>query len=273
MREPPFVIPVPSNRYFLDDHCANCLHLLPEHVEALVCSSWCAEIAAHVRYMRRVYRDGRVNDSDVQEAIQIRNAFLLVGGYGALDRTLRPAVRAEVKVRDGGRCRQCGRPGAEIDHIAGSSGELENLQLLCAQCHRAKTAENMVPTTPHEQSLLRALFLTRVASDEPTLLGDDEVTWPSAWPSLKSARKKRARDARASALTTADPIPARDDDTGEYGPAMPRTVDDDSGYGPNSMSLGRWTPTAGRDQRRSPRDPAAGRGDGWASAVRHDLTY
>ena len=274
MREPPFVVLVPGNRHFLDDHCANCLQRLPEDVEALVCSSWCSEIAAHVRYMRRVFRDGRVNDPDVREAIQIRNAFLLVGGYGALDRTLRPAVRTEVKVRDGGRCRQCGRPGTEIDHIAGSSGGLDNLQLLCAECHRAKTAENMVPTTPHERSLLTALFQTRVVPDEPTLLADDEVTWQSAWQSLRSARKKRVRNARAAALTTAaDPILARYDDTFEYGPAMPRTVDDESGYGPDSISLGRWTTTAGRDQRRSPRDSAAGRGDGRTTTARPDLTY
>lgn len=124
MREPPFVVTVPSDRYLLDDHCANCLEVLPEDVEVLFCSSWCSEIWGSVRYMRRVFRDGRIEDPDVREAIQTRNAFLLVGGYGSLGRTLRASVRAQVKVRDAGRCQSCGKPGTEIDHIAGNPQSL-----------------------------------------------------------------------------------------------------------------------------------------------------
>ena len=85
MRTPPFAITTPQDRYFLDDHCANCLEPLPEDVEALFCSAWCAEIADTVRYQRRVFRDGRIQRPDVQEAIRTRNAFLLIGGYRSLD--------------------------------------------------------------------------------------------------------------------------------------------------------------------------------------------
>lgn len=194
MREPPFVVEVPEGRYFKDDHCANCLDPLPEDEETLFCSAWCAEIASTVRYQRRVFRDGRIKQPDVREAVMIRNAFLLAGGYHSLGRTLPQATRSEVKIRDGGRCKICGKAGVEIDHIAGSSPDLENLQLLCADCHHAKTAENLRPASPQQSALLQALFVTRVVPDEPTLLADDDVQWQRAWRGLKSGRKKRFVD-------------------------------------------------------------------------------
>lgn len=191
---PPFVIEVPQPRHFQDDHCANCLTELPLDAQGLYCSTWCQEVAAHVRYMRRVFRDGRIADPDVQLAIQTKNAFLLIGGYRSLGRNLTPRIRTEVRERDGGKCQQCGRPGIEVDHIAGSSDELDNLQLLCLDCHHAKTAENMVPAGPEERESLRGLFETRVVPDEPQLLADDEIGWNSIWRSLQAARKQRFLD-------------------------------------------------------------------------------
>jgi len=192
--QPPFLIEVPHSRYFVEDHCANCLEPLPEDVEALFCSSWCSEVAESVRYQRRVFRDGRIEQPDVREAIGIRNALLLAGGYKALGRTLTVSVRAQVKARDHGRCTRCGKPGVDIDHIDGNSGELDNLQLLCVDCHRAKTAENLVPASPEHRELLKALFVTRVLPDDPRLLADDEVAWATAWRGLKSGRRKRFVD-------------------------------------------------------------------------------
>ena len=59
------------------------------------------------------------------------------------------ALRHAVLVRDGFRCRQCGRPGRlEADHVVpierGGTDAMENLQALCAgapdRCHDRKTA-------------------------------------------------------------------------------------------------------------------------------------
>ncbi len=194
MRTPPFIVAVPHHRYFQDDHCANCLEPLPEDEETLFCSAWCAEIASTVRYQRRVFRDGRIEQPDVREAVVVRNAFLLAGGYRSLGRILTQATRTEVKVRDGGLCRICGKPGIEIDHIADSSADLDNLQLLCTDCHHAKTAQNLQPARPEQTDLLKALFLNRVVPDEPALLADDDVQWQVAWRGLKSARRKRFVD-------------------------------------------------------------------------------
>ena len=53
------------------------------------------------------------------------------------------AIRARVLRRDGHRCRMCGQPGAEVDHIVpvskGGSWEAANLQTLCRPHHIAKT--------------------------------------------------------------------------------------------------------------------------------------
>lgn len=217
MQEPPFVVKVPSDRYFLDDHCANCLCPLPEAVEGLFCSIWCKEIAGAVRYQRGVFRDGRIDDPLVKQAIIFKNAFLLEGGYQALGRTLSPSIRTDVKTRDGGTCQMCGKAGTDIDHIDGSSPSLDNLQLLCADCHNAKTAENLEPAGLKQKVLLFALQLTRVMPEIPTLLADDQVEWKRVWLALRTARKQRllsdltARGVPTKGLKTRiDMITARD---------------------------------------------------------------
>jgi hypothetical protein len=186
--------------------------------------------------MRSVFRDGRIADPNVMQAVQTRNAFLLVGGYSALDRKLQPSVRAQVKARDNGQCQECGAPAVEIDHIDGSSGELDNLQLLCRDCHHAKTAENMAPASPKQQSRLQALMVSRVWPDEPKLLSDDEIHWQSLWLSLKAARKARLLSAAAEAARKNDLKLAPPHET-EYKPAMPRSVDDDTGEDASSYFI------------------------------------
>ncbi|MGF2948219.1 HNH endonuclease [Microbacterium alcoholitolerans] len=205
--EPPFVIDVPHPRFFRDDHCANCLTELPIDIQGLYCSTWCQEVAAHVRYLRRVFRDGRFTDPDVQLAIQTKNAFLLVGGYRSLGRQLTPQLRAEVRVRDSGRCQQCGKTGAEVDHIQGNSDDLENLQLLCLDCHHKKTAQNFVPASENSKRLLKGFMKTRVQPADPQLLADDEQDWNGLWRRLQSERKERFN----ARLKAADVRVRRDD--------------------------------------------------------------
>lgn len=141
--------------------------------------------------MRGASHDGRIRNPDVQLAIQTRNAFLLVGGYRALGRSISEPSRVEIITRAAGRCRQCGKPGDEIDHISGNSNELENLQLLCADCHHAKTADSMRPASREQDRLLRDLVSTRVKPKEPRLLADDERRWSKEWQGLRKARKER----------------------------------------------------------------------------------
>lgn len=190
---------------FIADHCANCLQPLPVRVSGLFCGSWCRETGEVVRYWRGTLRDGRLEDDPlVREALRTRVAFLLMGGYYQLDRSLSPAVKDDVRSRDAGACQGCGSLGTEIDHIDGSSGELENLQLLCGECHRAKTATNLVPAPAEEAALIQMIFLARVMPEEPILLADDSEHWRQRWQGLKKDRKVRfVRRMEAMGIETA----------------------------------------------------------------------
>ena len=46
----------------------------------LFCSELCKEEAKFVRYFRRCSHDGRINQADVQEALEIRFAHIMAGG-------------------------------------------------------------------------------------------------------------------------------------------------------------------------------------------------
>ncbi len=75
--------------------------------------------------------------------------FTLVttGRIGPAERTFPANVQREVWERDGGRCRSCGSTqDLQFDHIlpfskGGSSSTIENCQLLCGRCNRAKLAK------------------------------------------------------------------------------------------------------------------------------------
>src|SRR5262249_29900336 len=117
--------------------CPNCNQ--PIRVAELFCSELCKQEAKFVRYVRACGRDGRDKQPDVQEAIRIRLAIILGGGYPEKERQIDKSIRKAIIERDKGRCKNCGNPGDQIDHISGSSNELENLQLLCRKCHNQKT--------------------------------------------------------------------------------------------------------------------------------------
>lgn len=186
-----FIVTTPEPRHFVDDHCANCLAPLPDDLVMLFCSSWCKDIAGRGRYWRRVIRDGRIEDPSVENQVKMDLAFLLIGGYESLGRKVPTATRAEVILRDDGKCQSCGKPGTDVDHIAGNSDDADNLQLLCTDCHRRKTNASLVPAPDEERALITAFYLTRIEPDEPRLLADDEQEWEGLWRSLQAARKRR----------------------------------------------------------------------------------
>lgn len=235
---------------FEPDRCANCFEPLPndlEHRPVLFCSELCQQTASDVRYWRKALRVGTFqNDPEVREAINMRLAHLLAGGYNAKARTIPASVRSEVVARDKV-CVRCGAAGEEIDHMNGDSNDPADLQFLCGPCHRAKTAESFVPASEEQQAFLADLEQRRVLPHEPALLCDDEAFWEDIWRKLHSERLKRIEwsdvlefeepfDSSEAIIAEiqaySDRRPEIDDSY--YDDHEARGEDDDSGYGPDS---------------------------------------
>ena len=161
----------------------------------LFCSEACADEAKLIRYVRRCKRDGRINRPDVREAIEIRIAHAVSGGYDAKERLLPTAVREAVFERDNGRCQKCDQPGTDIDHIHGSSNDLDNLQLLCKSCHNQKTKAGIVPLTPEHERYAEIKAKAdglrfRTEAQPPQRVCDDEESWLTLYPQVMSERRQ-----------------------------------------------------------------------------------
>lgn len=152
---------------------------------ALYCGEHCRGYAKDVRYFRKCARLGKMMDSDVREALKIRMSHLVVGGYSSKARVVAPKLRADVLTANGGLCCACDdAPATELDHISGSSGERDNLQGLCDECHNSKTRSRMTAHMNAEQRVIRDAFLARVRSKEPLRLCDNYETWDGVRQSL-----------------------------------------------------------------------------------------
>lgn len=188
-------VPEGESSYFLPDHCANCLVPLDEDRPSLYCSDWCATTSELIRYARATTSDGRFDaDPLVRDAIQIRLAFAVIGGYPRAARRIPDTVRAEVTQRDGGICVQCGEPANQIDHIDGDETTPANLQLLCDPCHREKTRSSMVPADDVTAFMQRLMWALRVMPETPLLLVDDHTRWRHIHNGLRRERRARLAD-------------------------------------------------------------------------------
>lgn len=177
--------------FFLEDHCANCLEPLVPWSIKLFCDDWCKDVAGDTRYARNAYMNHRIYDPLVFNAIQIRFAHNMSGGYDAAARVVPSSMRAAVTARDRGVCVVCGQPANQLDHINGADGTFENLQLMCDPCHRTKTSDSIVLAPPHVQHLWPSWWKLRVEPANPLLLADDQYQWKFIWQELKSERKQR----------------------------------------------------------------------------------
>jgi 5-methylcytosine-specific restriction endonuclease McrA len=175
--------------------CQNCdaqLTLQQARRGKLFCSEKCQQTANTVRYGRATLLDGRYKrDPLVRQAIDIRIAIILGGGYPEKARALSPEQREAIFKRDGRRCRLCGAPATDIDHIAGSSSDPENLQALCKPCNMAKARANFRSATPEEAAEGNAIW-ARIRAERPVRLCDDEKKWDELWREIASEQRKFA---------------------------------------------------------------------------------
>jgi 5-methylcytosine-specific restriction endonuclease McrA len=169
--------------------CVNCDQ--PVGVDALYCGELCRQAAKTIRYARAVIADGRIRDPEVAEAVQIRLASVLGGGYAERERRLTPDQRLEIFERDDWTCRVCGGKAEQIDHIGKGNGDINepaNLQAICGGCHNAKTKESHRPIATPEQRE-RADALKRRIDAETPLRECDRADWDAIWRGLLKGRR------------------------------------------------------------------------------------
>lgn len=170
--------------------CPNCGK--PLNDKKLFCSDLCRDEAKFVRYFRACIADGRYEQIDVKEALRIRLAHILSGGYQERLRQVSKETREIVIKRDEGLCLKCGAKGFQIDHIEGDNNDIKNLQLLCAKCHLQKTQKDFTKiskqTHPKEWAKREALIY-RVKSPQPAQLCDCP-DWDKKWNIVKKRRNE-----------------------------------------------------------------------------------
>jgi len=177
----------PRDAHPLDRPCANCARMVVSAAhQTTYCSDLCSQVAGMMRYHRKQEQKGTLRRHDIRDYLKDEAARIAGGGYPRRARRLSPNVRAAVIQRDDGRCRLCGQPGQEVDHIVDSSSSLENLQLLCLDCHHAKTAALMVVAAEAEQELVLRPLKVR-AMEHPPRQPSDMLAW-SHWGWIKGAK-------------------------------------------------------------------------------------
>jgi 5-methylcytosine-specific restriction endonuclease McrA len=176
--------------------CQNCdAPLTPEQARhgTLFCSEKCQQTAKAIRYGRATLRDGRYQrDLDVRQAIDMRIAHILGGGYPERACSLSDEQREAIFIRDNRRCCLCGAPATSIDHIAGSSPDPSNLQALCKPCNMAKARAHFRKATLEEAAEGNAIW-ARIRATQPVRLCDDEKQWNELQKEIAAEQRKRAR--------------------------------------------------------------------------------
>ena len=158
-----------------------------------------------------------MNQPDVQDAIRIKMAMVLGGGYPETARALSDDLRATVYERAEWLCENCGavlrctqrrsengrlertffrlsdaEPAepdldavATVQHCHGSSNDLADRKAFCKRCNNAD-AENKVLPLPADspQATIRREVIARWEASTPLRLCDD-VNWKTQWRSIR----------------------------------------------------------------------------------------
>ena len=198
-RKPGAYDPLPLYEHpFVAGLCINCDQTLVTPKMPLYSSEVCRQTAKVIRYARSCRDDGRIELGDVQEAIQMRVAHILSGGYHEKARRLSSPVREKVLERAGGRYENCGRafiasdPNAmpTIQHLNGSEANVENLQAWCRRCNMIDAQSRFIPVADDspEIALLHEIR-TRWESPRPLRACDDHEFWNDDWRRYERAAK------------------------------------------------------------------------------------
>jgi len=182
-----------------DFSCVNCDGTIPwNQKKKIYCGTFCKEQAKDIRWIRGTIIRGVYDDPDVVIARKTRIAHLNAGGYLSLNRRIPIQTRFAVMRKYNHKCATCGKKDVdgthEVDHIEDSSNSIDNLQLLCIPCHRAKTMANIVSVEENdprreEIDIHVKELKERVFSPSALKLCDDYGNWPAIETRIRASRK------------------------------------------------------------------------------------
>jgi hypothetical protein len=157
------------------------------------CSLVCHQTLKTIHYARATVADGRFQrDPTIAEALDVRIAYILAGGYHEVERRVSPALRAQVFERDGYKCVLCGAPATQIDHIAGDANTPENLRASCGACNLGLAQAHLVPAPPDKAAIADRIW-ERIFAPTPLFERDDEIAWPETQKRLMAERRLEVR--------------------------------------------------------------------------------
>lgn len=188
-------------RQFVPGRCVNCDSSDVSMRRPLYCSEGCSQTAELVRYVRARRREGTASRPDIREAIQMRTAQVLSGGYPEAERRVPRQVRALVFERAGDRCESCGvvldfqdpngPAGATIQHVSGNSSDPTNLKAYCRRCNTVDAQSKFVPVTAGScQAALLSELQARWDAPHPARVCDDDQNWKTMWRSFSAEAKE-----------------------------------------------------------------------------------
>ena len=174
--------------YKMNFECLNCGKAATQG--KLYCDEMCTDSAHMVRYIRKCISDERIWDLNIQEALGTKLLMIYGGGYPKVQRRITTNVRATVFERDGGRCAVCGAAADQIDHINGSSADLQNLRAICGSCNRDRAFAGARPATEQEIEFMQSInrdLAQRIAAPA-TYKVCDHPDWSKLWTKIRGAR-------------------------------------------------------------------------------------
>lgn len=175
--------------------CINCNNIIPwKRIQKLFCSDLCRDEADYVRYHRKAINENRQDIPEVRDAIEARKLSVISGGYPSKKRKIPKLLREKILKLANHQCAVCKKKGNEIDHIKGSSNDLNNLQVLCWNCHISKTKKNYSSIKRNDpdayQKILKHIELEkRVKLKKPLVVCDDHNKWNVLYKEIQNERK------------------------------------------------------------------------------------
>lgn len=163
--------------------CVNCNNIIPwARPQKLFCKDICKDEADYVRYHRKAISENRHEIEEIRDAIEARKLSVVSGGYPSKTRKIPKLLREKILTLANNQCAVCKKKGNEIDHIKGSSNDLNNLQVLCWNCHISKSKKNYSSIKrddpdAYEKIMKHIELEKRVKLKKPLVACDDHNTW------------------------------------------------------------------------------------------------